>query len=219
VLLTLLDPNHHGKDSMTVRAFHHSGYGQGQQLNLSEQSIFYDAVSEELPDDAQDESKSKKKEKKRVWLDVYNIDVSILFGQLQVHASVLPLIFPALCQGTINLQKLNANRPSCLKLEEASNVKQDKKSHLSKPGEGASHPKVRNCKLGNCIKGKACRLKDVETMERMEMERRGLFLCHETCRSTGHFRRGVFLYKSSLTRNRDAAKHDFPIGINARDWL
>jgi hypothetical protein len=87
VLLTLLDPNQHGKDSTTVRAFHHSGYGQGQQLNLSERSIFYDAVSGESPDDAQDESKSKKKEKKRVWLDVYNIDVSILFGQLQVHAS------------------------------------------------------------------------------------------------------------------------------------
>ena len=109
--------------------------------------------------------------------------------------------------------------PSCLKLEEAPNVKEDKKSHLSKPGEGASHPKVRNYKLGNCIKGKAHRLKDAITRERTEMERRGLFLCHETCRSTGRFCRGRFLYKSGLTRHKHAAKHDFPIGVNARDWL
>jgi hypothetical protein len=106
-----------------------------------------------------------------------------------------------------------------LNLKEAPNVKQDKKSHLSKPGEGSSHPKVRNHKLGNRIKGKARQLKDVEATERTEMERRGLFLCHETCTSTGRFCRGVFLKKSGSTRHQAAAKHDFPIGINARDWL
>jgi hypothetical protein len=130
------------------------------------------------------------------------------------------LILPALfSQDTINVQFLNANKPSCLTLEEAPNAKQDKKSRLSKPGEGASHPKVRNRKSGNRIKAKACSLKAAETMERTEMERRGLSLCHETCRSTGHFCRGIFLHKSSLARHQVASKHNFPIGINAKDWL
>jgi hypothetical protein len=80
VLLTLLDPNRNEKDSTKVRAFHHSGYGQGQLLDLSERSIFYE-VSGEL-DEAEDESKSKskKEKKKRVWREVYNIDVSKTFG-------------------------------------------------------------------------------------------------------------------------------------------
>ena len=65
--------------------------------------------------------------------------------------------------------------PSCLKLEEAPNVKEDKKSHLSKPGEGASHPKVRNYKLGNHIKGQSHRLKDAITRERTEKWRDKVF--------------------------------------------
>jgi hypothetical protein len=76
VLLTLLDPNRSEHESSAVRAFHHSGYGQGQLLNLSKRSIFYE-VSEES-DKAEDESKSKKK--KQVWQDVYNTNVSIPFG-------------------------------------------------------------------------------------------------------------------------------------------
>jgi hypothetical protein len=76
VLLTLLDPNRSEHESSAVRAFHHSGYGQGQLLNLSKRSIFYE-VSEES-DEAEDESKSKKK--KQVWKDVYNTNVSIPFG-------------------------------------------------------------------------------------------------------------------------------------------
>jgi hypothetical protein len=100
VLLTLLDPNRHEKDSTTVRAFHHSGFGQGQQLNLSERSIFYEAASEELDDAEDEQSKSKKKEKKRVWLEVYNIDVSIkMFGSLQVHPSSTGLTLD--CSGSI----------------------------------------------------------------------------------------------------------------------
>jgi hypothetical protein len=130
------------------------------------------------------------------------------------------LLLPALSsQDTINPEFLNTNKPSCLNLEEAPNAKQDKKSRLSKPGEGANHPKVRNRKLGNRIKGKACRLKAAETMERTEMERRGLFLCHATCRRTGRFCQGIFLHKSGLTKHEVASKHDFPIGIHARDWL
>jgi hypothetical protein len=80
VLLTLLDPNRNEKDSTKVRAFHHSGYGQGQLLDLSERSMFYE-VSGELAEAPEDESnKSKKKEKKRVWQEVYNTDVSKKFG-------------------------------------------------------------------------------------------------------------------------------------------
>jgi hypothetical protein len=73
VLLTLLDPNRDEKDN-SVRAFHHSGYGQGQKLVLSMQSlIFY-----EDPDEADGGlSKTKKKEKKKAaMIEVYNVDVS-----------------------------------------------------------------------------------------------------------------------------------------------
>jgi hypothetical protein len=58
----------------SVRAFHHSGYGEGQKLILSMQSIiFY-----EDPDKADEGlSKSKKKEKKKAaMIEAYNIDVS-----------------------------------------------------------------------------------------------------------------------------------------------
>jgi hypothetical protein len=73
VLLTLLDSNRDKKDN-SVRAFHHSGYGQGQRLVLSKRSIlFY-----EDPDEADEgQSKSQKKEKRKAaMIDIYNTDVS-----------------------------------------------------------------------------------------------------------------------------------------------
>jgi hypothetical protein len=125
---------------------------------------------------------------------------------------------PALLKGSINLKKLSDIKPSCLSLEEAQNVKEGNKSCLHKPGTGASHPKVRNRKRGNRIKARAGHEKDVEATQRKEMERRGLFLCREHCQHTGRFCRGIFLYASGLKRHEDANKHDFPVGVNARDW-
>ena len=98
-------------------------------------------------------------------------------------------------------------------------MKEDNKSCLHKPGTGGSHPKVRNRKRGNHIKVRVACEKDVEAKQREEMERRGLFLCHECCRHTGRFCRGIFLHASGLKRHQNANKHDFPGGINARDWV
>jgi hypothetical protein len=218
VLLTLLDPNRDEKDH-SVQVFHHSGYGQGQKLDLSMQSLlFY-----EDPDEADEKlSKKEKKEKKKAaMIEVYNTDVSRTLPERQ-GAPVCFLSYPfflALSQGSINLQKLSEMKPSSLSLEEARNVREGKKSSLHKPGTGASHPKVRNRKRGNQIKARVGRNKDVEAKQRTEMERRGLFLCHECCQRTGRFCRGVFLYGSGLKRHQDAHKHNFPGGVNARDWV
>jgi hypothetical protein len=61
VLLTLLDPNQDEKDN-SVRAFYHSGYGQGQKLIILMQSIIF---YEDLDKADEGLSKSRKKEKKK----------------------------------------------------------------------------------------------------------------------------------------------------------
>jgi hypothetical protein len=75
ILLTLLDLNREEEDnSVRVRAFHHSGYGQGQRLNLSMRSIIF---YEDQDDADEGLSKTKKKEKKEAAkIELYNGDVS-----------------------------------------------------------------------------------------------------------------------------------------------
>jgi hypothetical protein len=116
--------------------------------------------------------------------------------------------------------------PVCTDLQDTRNAKENIRSRLAQKGEGANHPKVRREKKSNRMKAKAATLEDEEIQERDRMAAKGLHLCFARCPATGRYCRKIFMFESGLEKHRKEtapptckARHNFPSGITAKDWI
>jgi hypothetical protein len=210
VLLTLLDHRRESGDQ-TIVAFKHTGFGNGTKIDLKTQAVY--SWRRNNP------TKEAKKKKADVIPDIYLTNVSFQFVcRLFYFARYLTLTLP-FTQGTINLALLEKMHPSCSLLESSKTAKSKMKSELAKSGEGANHPKVRAVKRKNRIEKRSNQKKDVIEQRREGMEATGLFLCGSTCPVSNRYCRGVFRGEKWYENHVRAGKHNFPLGMNARDRI
>jgi len=92
-------------------------------------------------------------------------------------------------------------------------------SNVAKAGEGANHPDIHNKKWEDRVKSQFAK-PDREMEERQCcMMDAGLFICSSRCPLSQHFCRGVFTTKIGFEKHAQKDVHDFPKGVNARDWI
>jgi hypothetical protein len=109
--------------------------------------------------------------------------------------------------------------PRCLLFQRTENLKSFMTTKLAKAGEGAGHAKVRQRKKRKRVEERAHKKKSEIESERDDMRSSGLFICDSCCPTTRRYCRKVYLEESGLEKHLARCKHDFPIGVNARDLV
>jgi hypothetical protein len=111
--------------------------------------------------------------------------------------------------------------PQCLRFQRTDNRKSFTTTKLARAGEGAGLSKVRAKKKRNRAEAKAHKKQSGLESERDNMRSRGLFLCDSRCPTTQRYCRGVYLKERGLRAHllRGDGHHDFPTGVNARDFV
>jgi hypothetical protein len=108
-----------------------------------------------------------------------------------------------------------------LYFERTDNSKSFKTTMLARAGEGAGLSKVRGMKKCKRVTAKADKKQRGLESERDDMRSRGLFLCNSRCPTTQRYCGLVYLKARGLREHqlRGDGHHDFPIGVNARDFV
>jgi hypothetical protein len=207
ILLTALDPSRENTDQSTL-AFKHSGYGKGQCIDPSKQVGFQRRRMT---------GGKKKKEDFTPIEGVYNIDVSC--SCLIRNCFAIPDHCFLLFQGTINREKAMQMEPMCSLFQRTENLKSFMTTKLAKAGEGMGLSKVRQGKKRKRLENRAHQKQSQLESERDDMRSSGLYICNSCCPTTQRYCRQVYLEERGLEKHSARGKHDFPIGVNARDFV